>query len=202
MSFPPAQQPGAQQPNGWTPPPGPGNAPQQGQQPYGQPASGPQGFGQQIPGQQIPGQLGFGQGAPNPQGQPGFGGPTGQLVLELRKPWGSMGMVSAIGKIDGYPVAVSWGHNEITVPAGMRQIDIRTQYLWEYGRAAEAVTVQPGQRVELHYSPPAITFLSGRIGPTPQPVRGKTAAITIFVLIGVILVLSVGLPLIFAATGN
>lgn len=174
MSYPPSQQPGSQPPAGWNPPTGnPGNLGNLGNSGY-----------------PAPGQA--------PQGQPGFGGPTGQLVLEMKKPWGSMGMTSAAGRIDGYPASVTWGHNEFTVPAGTRRVDLRAQYLWEYGRAAETVTVQPGQRVELYYTPPAFTFLSGRIGPTPQPVRGRTAAITVFVLLGVIILLCILLPLIFA----
>lgn len=172
MSFPPhqpgAQPPGPQPPHGWTPPqPGPPQQPGPLQQP---------GPPQAAPGWQP------GQGAP---------GPTGQLVLELRKPFGSLGMMSAVGKIDGHPVPVQWGHNELLVPAGTREVDIRAQYLYEFGRAAVPVTVYPGQQVVLHYSPPALTFLQGSIGPTPQPMRGKTGMIILFAVIGLILVLSI-----------
>lgn len=159
--------------------------------PQGQVGPGQVPQGQVPQGQVAQGQIPYGQGAPGP------GGPTGQLVLELRKPWGSVGMIRAIGKIDGYPVAVNWGHNEITVPAGARNVDIRAQYLWEYGRADQTVTVEPGRSVQLHYTPPAFTMMGGRLAASPQPVPGKTAAIVLFSLLGLIILLCIILPLAF-----
>ena len=45
------------------------------------------------------------QGRPQPYG----GGPTGELVINLQKPFGAMGMISPVVSIDGYPAPASWG---------------------------------------------------------------------------------------------
>lgn len=103
---------------------------------------------------------------------PAFSGPSGVLVLQLRKPWGSMGMISPTVQIDGYTVDARFGRNEIVVPAGVRQVSIRCNYMWDYGFAQDAVPVRPGEHVEVHYSTPMLTFLGGRMGPQPQPRPG------------------------------
>lgn len=127
-----------------------------------------------------------------PQGpQPSFQGPTGQLVLNLKKPWGSLGMVTPRVLIDGYPAAVSWGRNEFTAPAGPRRIECSTTYMWDYGRAVDTVPVQPNSRVEVYYAPPMMTFLGGRIGPVEQKRPGAVVLIVVLAVLVLVIVLAV-----------
>jgi hypothetical protein len=123
--------------------------------------------------------------------QPTFPGPTGFLVLQLARPWGSMGMITPQAQIDGYPVGVQWGRNEIVVPAGVRQVAVSCTYLWQYGHAQDAVPVGPGQQVEVHYSPPLFTFIGGRIGPVPQPRAGRTGLIVLLAVLGLAVILAI-----------
>ncbi|HEY9292616.1 MAG TPA: hypothetical protein VIP98_15140 [Microlunatus sp.] len=135
-----------------------------------------------YPGQPYPQQ---GQ-SPLPGQQPG---PTGQLILQLRRPWGSMGMITPSVRIDGFPATVQWGRNEFTVPAGPRRVEASASYLWQYGRASDTVPVQPGRQVEVHYTPPVFTMMSGRIGPTPMPAGGKPVLIGLLVVLGLAVLL-------------
>ena len=127
-----------------------------------------------MPGQPMPGQQ---------------QGPTGQLVLHLRKPWGSMGMITPKIRIDGFPAAAQWGRNQFTAPAGSRRVEISVSYLWEYGRASDDVPVQPGHEVEVYYAPPVFTLMSGRIGPAPMPAGGKPVLIVLLVVLALAVVL-------------
>ncbi len=101
-----------------------------------------------------------------------FSGPTGVVVLQLRKPWGSMGLITPVVRFDGYPVPAGWGRTEIVAPAGVRQVSVACRYWWQYGFAQDPVPVRPGEHVEVHYSPPLLTFIGGRIGPQQQPRPG------------------------------
>lgn len=118
---------------------------------------------------------------------------TGQLVLELRKPWGSWGMITPAAEIDGHPVSVRWGSNPLVVPAGTRQVCVSCTYLWTYGRATDLVPVGPGQQVIAHYSPPLFTLMAGRLGPNRMPYRGLAVLLIIVgVLVAAIVVVIVG----------
>lgn len=127
---------------------------------------------------------------PQPPGQQSpFTGPTGQLVLNLKKPWGSMGMITPQVTIDGYPATAQWGRNEFSTPAGPRRVECSVTYLWKYGRAADIVPVEPNSRVEVFYTPPMLTFLGGRIGPVEQPRRGALVLWLILIVLAVLIVL-------------
>jgi hypothetical protein len=126
--------------------------------------------------------------------QPAFPGPTGRLVLHLRRPFGAMGMITPVVQIDGFPVMARWGANDVVVPAGVRQVAVSCRYLWEYGRAQDAVPIGPGQQVEVHYSPPLLTFIGGRIGPTPQPRPGVGGFVALMVVLAVVVVLAILVP--------
>lgn len=133
-------------------------------------------------------------GQPTPSGppQPYGGGPTGELVLNLRKPFGAMGMISPVVTIDGYPAGSSWGRNAFQVPAGVRQIDVAQTYLWTYGRASHPVDVEPGRTSEIFYSGPTVTFgLGGAIGTEPQRRPGSRLLIGLLVVVALMLVLIV-----------
>lgn len=127
-------------------------------------------------------------GAPPPTHPPGFG--QSQLVLVLREPVGSMGMISPVVTIDGYPAPARWGPNPFPTTPGRHLVRVSNRYLYEYGAAEQVLDLVPGQSVEVHYSPPLITFVRGRIGLTPQPRPGLAAMIGFFVGL---LVLVVGL---------
>jgi hypothetical protein len=118
-------------------------------------------------------------GAPPPTHPPGFG--QSQLVLVLREPVGSMGMISPVVTIDGYPAPARWGPNPFPTTPGRHQVRVSNRYLYEYGAAEQVVDVAPGQSLEVHYSPPLVTFVRGRIGFAPQGRPGLGVLIAILV---------------------
>lgn len=125
----------------------------------------------------------------SPSGFQAWNGPTGMLVLNLKKPWGSMGMISPIATIDGYPARVTWGRNEFPAPAGPRRVQLSCTYMWEFGRASDIVPVEPNSRVEVFYAPPMLTFLRGRIGPVEQKRPGVVPLVVLLALIALMVVL-------------
>lgn len=162
--------------NGYQAPPGYGGQPAYGT-PQGQGAAqsygAPQGYGQ--------------QGQPQAYGS----GPSGELVLNLRKPFGAMGMISPVVTIDGYPAPCQWGRNSFRAPAGVRSVDVAQTYLWTYGRASTAVTVPPGGTAELFYAGPMATFgFGGAMGTEPQrrPGTGLFVGLLVFVFALLLLV--------------
>lgn len=161
---------------------------------YGSPqANAPQGYGaapQTRPGQQPPSHQPY-QQPYQQQPQPYGGGPTGELVINLRKPFGAMGMISPVVTIDGHPAGSSWGRNAFQVPAGVRQIDVAQTYLWTYGRASHPVNVEPRRTSEIFYSGPMATFgFGGAIGTEPQrrPGTGLFIGLTVFLFVLLLLV--------------
>lgn len=184
---------------GYAPPSGYGQpAPQQyGPQQYGYGQYGPQhGYGQPAPQQygqfppqqygQYPPQPGYGQQfAPTPSGWGRVVVDTSffplALVLYLFGP-----QVTVDGQVRGR----RWGREVVDLPAGYHRIDVHTRYLFPLAKASLDVMVQPGQEVPVFYRPPAILFMSGAIGHTPQPTKGlvATLAITVAVVLLVVLV--------------
>lgn len=128
-------------------------------------------------------------------------GPRGEIVLNLRKPFGAMGMISPSATIDGFPVTVQWGRNAIPAPIGVRHVSVAAHYLWTYGRASRPVTVEPGRPVEAFYSPPLLTFIGGAMGLTEQRRPGAKALIVMLVILGALLLLSV-IGAVLASTGS
>lgn len=93
----------------------------------------------------------------------------GVLELQIRKPWGGGTNVSStMVRVDGFLVRSEWGVNRYLVRAGVVRVSVWIEYLSDYGRATTTTRVLPGDRAVLHYSPPAITLLDGRIGTDPQ----------------------------------
>lgn len=110
------------------------------------------------------------------------------MIVNLKGTWGSRAMISPQLSINGQPVPVKWGRNEITVFPGQLQVEVTATYMWTYGRATDTIPVAPNSRVEVYYSAPFFTFLSGRIGPVPQPQRGKIALWVVFVVAALLIV--------------
>jgi hypothetical protein len=137
----------------------------------------------------------------NPYAQPAY--PQGQLILNLRKPFGllSSSLISPIVKIDGYPATARWEQNSYPVPAGHRQIEVASNYLWQYGRATMGVDVPSGQAVEVHYSGPVMTFMGGKLGFTQQP-RPGMLAFWLIIALPIVLVLIILLAAIISAAGS
>lgn len=172
--------------------------PPQGSGPQGYPAppQAPQGYqpqGQQGQGHQAYDAQGF---ASQPQTQAYGGGPTGELVLTLQKPFGAMGMITPIVTIDGYPATASWGRNSFPAPAGVRRVDVAQTYLWTYGRASMTVPVEAGRTAEVYYTGPMFTFgMGGRMGTEPQerPGKGLFIGLMVFLLLIVLLAVFAGI---------
>lgn len=191
-------------PQGYAPPPSPGSAPQQ-PNGYGAPQAYAPQQGQQQPYAPQPGQQGQypqayapQQAHPQPQGQnpgqpqPYGGGPTGELVLNLQKPFGAMGMITPVVTIDGYPASAQWGRNAFPAPAGVRRVDVASSYLWTYGRASMPVTVEQGRSSEVYYIGPMWTLgMPGRMGTEPQKRPGKGLFIGIMVFVFAVLLLAI-----------
>lgn len=102
------------------------------------------------------------------------------LTLTLRKPWGGTPAPPLV-RINGQPVASRWGSNDYLLPAGSVEVSASAQFLTEYGRASTTLPAAPGEIIELHYSPPALTMLDGRIGSRPQ----RSAGVRGLVIFGV-----------------
>ena len=151
------------------------------QQPPYEPGSGPN---------QQPGYL---PGQPFSQSSPYVAAGQGQLVVNLRKPFGplSASIMSPNVKIDGYPAPARWEQNVYPIAAGRHQVQGSTSYLWEYGRADLLVDIAPGTSVEVHYSAPVLTFVKGRMGFEPQPRPGMGVFWAIVALPVVIIILIV-----------
>lgn len=123
---------------------------------------------------------------------------TGRLRLTMQKSpltWGAL--LTPQVRVNGHPIAARWGENVYDLWAGPNAIDISCQYLWTYGQASAQVAVAEGQEQQLFYAPPAFTFLPGRMGPVPQPMRGMVA---MWVFLGAMLAGLVGVFALAVAT--
>jgi hypothetical protein len=98
-------------------------------------------------------------------------------------------MISPQLTIDGYPAPAQWGRNAFPTTPGRHQVRVWARYLFEYGGVEEVVELAPGQSVEVHYSPPLLTFLRGRIGLTPQPRPGLVPLVAILGVVVLVVVL-------------
>ena len=108
-------------------------------------------------------------------------------MVHIREPFGAMGMISPLLTIDGYPAPARWGPNAYPTTPGQHQVRVWARYLFEYGAAEQVVDIAPGQSLEVHYSPPLITFIRGRMGFVPQGRPGLVPLVA--VLGGVVLIL-------------
>ena len=117
--------------------------------------------------------------APQPGYPTGYG--QGQLVVVIRQPVGSLGMISPL----------------VTIP-GQHRVRVWARYLFEYGAAEQDVDIAPGQSLEVHYSPPMLTFVRGRIGLGPQ---GRPGLVPLLAVLGGVVLIVVLIVLLAVLTG-
>ena len=162
------------------------------------PAQPPQGYGtpQWYAGPQSPPAPPAQPGQPGQPGQqppqPFGGAATGELVVNLTKPVGAMGMISPVVTIDGHPAPSTWGRNSFTVPAGVRQVEVAQTYFRVYGNASLAVSVGAGHSVDVYYAGPMATVgLAGAIGLEPQRRPGRAFFVGVMVFLALLLLIVV-----------
>ncbi|WP_054812954.1 hypothetical protein [Nocardia arizonensis] len=193
----------------------PGGYPHQGPQPGQWP-------GQPTHGQPVPpaqphgapyGQSGPHQQAPQTYGQPAqFGGPQGQFGQQQLAPQGPPGitvdasyewfgfLLGLLTKpkisINGQPVPnTRWGENHIPVGPGNYHVWVATPWLFDMGAAQLPVQIAPGQGIRVYYKPPAVVFVNGAIGLTPQKTPGMVFVWLPIALVGVLVLLILVLTL-------
>ncbi|KAA5832584.1 hypothetical protein ABT337_28700 [Saccharopolyspora hirsuta] len=191
---PPGQQPYPQQgyPQQGYPQSGPMPV-QQPPAPQGYPQSGPmpvapQGYPQQggYPQQQGYPQQGVPQaGPPAPVQQPMAPIPPGmaRIVIDCSYHWLTWALMFFKPQvtINGQPgQPLSWGKTPIDLPPGQYQVQVHVNYLWRVGNAVAVVPVAAGQQLDVYYKAPAIVFVDGAIGPTPQDAPGMGIAMGLF----------------------
>ena len=129
---------------------------------------------------------------PQPQYQPQ--GPMGMLHLTIQGSVMTSNLIPPTVLLNGYPIQVRYGRNDIPVFAGPLHIDISSRWMMTYGRAALDCTVQPNQAVPVYYASPYHQFAStGSIG--HSKVKRKGLGFLLGVL-GAILAIAVLLVLI------
>ena len=115
-------------------------------------------------------------------------GPMGMLQLTIQGSAMTSNLVPPTVRLNGYPVPVKYGRNDIPVPAGPLHIDVHSQWILTYGRAALDCTVQPNQAVPVFYASPYIQFTSGSIGHSKVKRKGLGA---LLVVVGAIVAVTV-----------
>lgn len=124
---------------------------------------------------------------PPPQVDPS----TGWLQLTLQ---GSVLTSNAIPpkvRLNGYPVATSYGLNTIPLPAGRWHLDVHCQWMREYGQAALDFDLAPGQQVPVIYAGPLHQFTTGNIGFEKQPRKGMGCFLVMLAVLLVVVALIV-----------
>ena len=76
-------------------------------------------------------------------------------------------------QIDGDPVPVAFGENEITVHAGRHDVRASMSFGWPFGAASLDVDVPDGGAVDVWYAPSFSYYVKGRIGTEPQQPAGS-----------------------------
>ena len=108
----------------------------------------------------------------------------GMLHLTIQGSALTSNMIPPTVHLNGYPVPVKYGRNDIPVFAGPLHIDIHSQWILVYGRATLDCTVLPNQAVPVFYASPYSQFTSaGSIGHTKVSRNGIGS---LFALIGTI----------------
>jgi hypothetical protein len=110
-------------------------------------------------------------------------GPMGMLHLIIQGSALTSSMIPPTVHLNGYPVPVRYGRNDIPVPAGPLHVAIYSQWIRAYGKAALDCTVLPNQAVPVFYASPYHQFTSGSIGHSKVKRKGIGA---VFGLIGAI----------------
>ena len=79
-----------------------------------------------------------------------------------------LSMITPKVQIDGYPAPAKYGENLFPVPPGPHVVAAHAQWIWQYGKAQEQVSLAPGETAELWYATPVLTFLPGSMGSSKQ----------------------------------
>jgi hypothetical protein len=125
--------------------------------------------------------------------QPPVPAPTGWIRLTVQGSVVTNSTISPRVRLNGHPVASSYGQNVFAVPPGRWHVDVDCTWMRTYGQAAIDLDVAEGQTVDAFYGPPYHQFTSGRIGLEKQRrpgLRGLALVLTApFVLLVLLLVL-------------
>ena len=109
-------------------------------------------------------------------------GPMGMLHLTIQGSALTTNMIPPTVHLNGYPVPVRYGRNDIPVFAGPLHVDVHSQWMRVFGRAALDCTVVPNEAVPVFYASPYHQFVAaGSIGHSKVKRNGIGA---IFGLIG------------------
>ncbi|WP_350280258.1 hypothetical protein [Kribbella sp. HUAS MG21] len=123
--------------------------------------------------------------------------PTGMLQLTIQGSALTSNMIPPTVHLNGHPVPVKYGRNDIPVFAGPLHIDVHSQWMLTYGRAALDCTVLPNQAVPVFYASPYHQFTSGSIGHSKVKRKGLGVLLGV---VGGILAVTV-LSILLAALG-
>ena len=104
---------------------------------------------------------------------------TGLTIITKALPLGSF--VRPRAEINGYPVQLNWGVNQVGAHPGVHRVQIHMPWLWRYGKAEITVDNTTAPAPPIHYAVPYTTFTRGAIG--LQPVRNPGLVPFILVLV-------------------
>ncbi|MFD7152968.1 hypothetical protein ACFV9C_00120 [Kribbella sp. NPDC059898] len=137
---------------------------------------------------------------PQPQFQSQYQpqGPMGMLQLTIQGSVMTSSLIPPTVHLNGYPVQVKYGRNDIPVPAGPLHVDVHSQWMLTYGRAALDCTVPPNQAVPVFYASPYHQFTSGSIGHSKVKRKGLG---TLLAIVGAILAVVVLVSVLAALNG-
>ncbi|GAA1514653.1 hypothetical protein [Kribbella lupini] len=130
-----------------------------------------------------------------PQYQPQA--PMGMLHLTIQGSMMTSTMVPPTVHLNGYPVRVKFGRNDIPVFAGPLHIDVHSQWMRTFGQAALDCTIHPNQAVPVFYAAPYHQFTTGSIGHTKVKRKGLDVLLA---LVGTIVAVGVLVPVLTALT--
>lgn len=120
---------------------------------------------------------------------------TGRLVVDCSHASGAF-LMAATGpniEVDGKdPIIAQWGPWPVDVPAGSHHVRVTSRYRGGKSPAEITVDVPAGEEVKIFYRTPALIWMRGSIGRTPQPTAGMGAMIA---LLGLLFLIMVLLPL-------
>jgi len=99
--------------------------------------------------------------------------------------------------VDGHLVPANWGRLIVPVPPGQHHVHVHTPYFLppRIGPADLAVTVAPGQTLELEYKSPLMNFSPGSLGPPPQKYNGVVGTIVLVAVLFGLLACVCAVPL-------
>ena len=111
---------------------------------------------------------------------------TGLTIITKSIPLGVW--VSPRAEINGHPVPLSWGVNQIGAHPGVHNVQIYMPWIWRYGKAAITIDNTAAPAPPIYYAVPFTTFTQGAIG--LQPVKNPGLVPFILVLVVPLLLLA------------